>query len=121
MIVFIDDILIYSKNEDEHECPLRLALQVLKEPKLYAKFSRCEFWLRSVAFLGHIISCDGVEVDPMKIDMVKNWPRPSNPTYRRTFFGLVVYYRRFVDGFSSIACSLTALTQKKVKFEWSED
>ena len=120
VIVFIDDILIYSNNEDEHEGYLRLTLQVLKEHQLYAKFSKYEFWLRSVSFLGHIISGDGVEVDLKKTDAVRNWPRPFTPIDIRSFLGLVSYYRRSVDGFSSIASPLTALPKKKVKFEWSE-
>jgi len=120
VIVFIDDILIYSKSEDDHMNHLRIVLQVLKDYQLYAKFSKCEFWLRSVAFLGHIISSEGIEVDPKKTDAVKSWPRPLSPSDIRSFLGLAGYYRRFVEGFSSIASPLTALTQKKSKFEWSE-
>ena len=89
VIVFVDDILIYSKDEDEHESHLSLDFQVLKENQLYAKFSKCEFWLRAVAFLGHVISDDGVEVDPKKTDAVRNWPRPLTPTDIRSFLGLV--------------------------------
>ena len=95
-------------------------MQVLKDHQLYAKFSKCEFWLRSVTFLGHIVSSKGIEVDPKKTDVVKGWPRPLTPTDIRSFLGLAGYYRRFVEGFSSIDSPLTALTQKKVKFEWSE-
>ncbi|KAH0784229.1 hypothetical protein KY290_003827 [Solanum tuberosum] len=120
VIVFIDDILIYSKSEDDHMNHLRIVLQALKDHQLYAKFSKCEFWLRSVAFLGHIVSSEGIEVDPKKTDAVKSWPRPLNPSDIRSFLGLVGYYRRFVEGFSSIASPLTALTQYKSKFEWSE-
>jgi len=120
VIVFIDDILIYSKSEDDHMNHLRIVLQVLKDHQLYAKFSKCEFWLRSVAFLGHIVSSEGIEVDPKKTDAVKSWPRPLSPSDIRSFLGLAGYYRRFVEGFSSIASPLTALTQKKSKFEWSE-
>ena len=86
-----------------------MVLQVLKEHQLYAKFIKCEFWLSSG---------EGVEVDPKKMDAVRNWPRPLTPTSIRSFLGLAGYYRRFVDGFLLISSHLTALTQKKVKFEW---
>ncbi|WMV19297.1 hypothetical protein MTR67_012682 [Solanum verrucosum] len=99
---------------------LRIVLQVLKDHQLYAKFSKCEFFLRSVPFLGHIMSSKGIEVDPKKTDAAKGWPRPLNPTDIRSFLGLAGYYKRFVEGFSSIASPLMALTQKKAKFVWSE-
>ncbi|KAH0633374.1 hypothetical protein KY284_036160 [Solanum tuberosum] len=120
VIVFINNILIYSKSEGDHMEHLRIVLQVLKDHQLYDKFSKCEFWLRSVAFLCLIVSSRGIEVDPKKIDAVKNWPRPLSPTDIRSFLGLADYYRRFVEGFSSIASPLTTLTQKKSKFEWFE-
>ncbi|XP_019241412.1 PREDICTED: uncharacterized protein LOC109221383 [Nicotiana attenuata] len=88
--------------------------------RLYAKFSKCEFWLKSVAFLGHVISGEGVKVDSQKIEAVKNWPRPTSVSDIRSFLGLAGYYRRFVEGFSSISSPLTRLTQKKVKFQWSD-
>ncbi|KAH0776452.1 hypothetical protein KY290_007863 [Solanum tuberosum] len=120
VIVFIDDILIYSRNEEDHASHLRVVLQTLKDKELYAKFSKCEFWLESVAFLGHIVSGDGIKVDTQKIEAVPNWPRPTSPTDIRSFLGLAGYYRRFVEGFSSIASPLTRLTQKTMKFQWSE-
>ncbi|KAH0729411.1 hypothetical protein KY289_000599 [Solanum tuberosum] len=120
VIVFIDDILIYSRNEEDHASHLRIVLQTLKDKDLYAKFSKCEFWLKSVAFLGHIVSGDGIKVDTRKIEAVQNWPRPTSPTEIRSFLGLAGYYRRFVEGFSSIASPSTKLTQKTVKFQWSE-
>ena len=95
---------------------MRVVLQVLKENQLFAKYRKCEFWLRSVAFHGHIISSKGVEEDPRKTKEVKNWPRPLTPTYIRTFLGLAWYYRRFVHGFASFASPFTILTQKSVKF-----
>ena len=94
-------------------------LQVLKENQLFSKYSKCEFWLRSVTFLGHIISSERVEVDPRKIEEVKNFPRTLTPTDIIRCLGLAGYNRRFVDGFTSIVSSLTTLTQKSVKFEWS--
>ena len=120
VIVFIDDILIYSKTKEEHEQHLRLTLQVLRQHQLYAKFSKCEFWLRSVTLLGHVVSNQGVEVDPRKTEAVKNWPKPLTPIDICSFLGLVGYYRRFVKGFSSIFAPLIALTKKKSKFEWTE-
>ncbi|KAH0738661.1 hypothetical protein KY290_037366 [Solanum tuberosum] len=120
VIIFIDGILIYSRNEEDHANHLRIVLQTLKDKELYAKFSKCEFWLKSVAFLGHIVFGDGIKVDTRKIETVQNWPRPTSPTEIRSFLGLAGYYRRFVEGFSSIASPLTKLTQKAVKFQWSE-
>ena len=89
---------------------LRVVLQVLKEHHLFAKYIKCEFWLRSLTFLGHIFSSEGVEVDPRKIEAVKNYPRPLTLTDIRSFLGLAGYYRRFVDGFASISSPLTTLT-----------
>ena len=99
VIVFIDDILVYSRSEDEHADHLRAVLQTLYDRKLYAKFSKCKFWLKSVAFLGHIVSDEGIKVDTQKIEAVKSWPRPTTPTEVRSFLGLAGYYRRFVEGF----------------------
>jgi hypothetical protein len=121
VIVFIDDILIYSKNEEEHKEHLRTILGLLKEEKLYAKFSKCEFWIQSVQFLGHVIDKTGLHVDPAKIQAIKEWPTPTTPTAIRQFLGLPGYYRRFIEGFSSIAKSLTKLTQKNKKYVWDEN
>src|SRR5688572_26991763 len=120
VVVFIDDSLIYSKGEKEHMGHLRLVLQKLREKQLFAKFSKCEFWLKEVAFLGHVVSGEGIKVDPRKTDAVKNWPRPLSPSDIKSFLGLAGYYRRFVEGFFSIASPMTRLTQKKVKFAWTD-
>ncbi|KAL0553899.1 hypothetical protein IC582_007803 [Cucumis melo] len=120
VIVFIDDILIYSKTEAEHEEHLRMVLKTLRDNKLYAKFSKCEFWLKQVSFLGHVVSKDGVSVDPAKIEAVTGWTRPSTVSEVRSFLGLAGYYRRFVENFSRIATPLTQLTRKGAPFVWSK-
>ncbi|XP_073277711.1 uncharacterized protein [Primulina huaijiensis] len=121
VVVFIDDILVYSPSEEDHKEHLHLTLQMLREKELYAKFKKCEFWLKSVTFLGHIISKEGVSVDPKKVEAITGWPRPKAVTEIRSFLGLAGYYRKFVEGFSSIATPLTKLTQKNSKFNWSEE
>ena len=117
VIVFIDDILVYSRSRDEHEEHLTPTLQKLKEEKLYAKLKKCEFWLEKVAFLEHIVSKEGISVDPAKVEVVSNWSRPRNTSELRSFLGLAGYYRRFVEGFSKIATPLTHLMRKNHKFE----
>ncbi|GJW83469.1 putative reverse transcriptase domain-containing protein [Tanacetum coccineum] len=97
MIVFIDDILIYSCNEEEHANHLRIILELLRKKKLYAKFSKCEFWIYIVQFLGHLIDSQGLHVDPAKIEAVKNWASPTTPTEVHQFLGLAGYYRRFIE------------------------
>ncbi|GKC05872.1 putative reverse transcriptase domain-containing protein [Tanacetum coccineum] len=121
VIVFIDDIIIYSKNKEEHEKHLKIILELLKNEQLYAKLSKCDFWLESVQFLGHVINNKGVHVDPAKIKAIKNWATPTTPTEVRQFLGLAGYYWRFIEGFSLISKPLTKLTQKNKKYEWSED
>ncbi|GJU34529.1 putative reverse transcriptase domain-containing protein, partial [Tanacetum coccineum] len=121
VIVFIDDILIYSKNKEEHKEHLRIILELLQKEKLYAKFSKCEFWLDSVKFLGHVINSQGVHVDPAKVEAIKSWSAPKSPTEVRQFLGLAGYYRRFIEGFSLIAKPLTKLTQKNKTYEWGEE
>ncbi|KAD4180450.1 hypothetical protein E3N88_29041 [Mikania micrantha] len=120
VIVFIDDILIYSKSEQEHEDHLRKVLELLRAEQLYARFSKCEFWLKEVHFLGHVINKDGIHVDPAKIEAIKNWTTPSTPTEIRSFLGLAGYYRRFIANFSKIALPLTTLTQKSQAFIWGQ-
>ncbi|GKC58686.1 putative reverse transcriptase domain-containing protein [Tanacetum coccineum] len=121
VIVFIDDILIYSKNKEEHEEYLKIILHLLKEEKLYAKFSKYNFWLDSVQFYDHVIDSKGVHVDPAKIEAIKNWAAPSTPTEVRQFLRLAGYYWRFIEGFSLIAKPLTKLTQKNKKYEWGKE
>ncbi|KAL4360823.1 hypothetical protein GQ457_04G019820 [Hibiscus cannabinus] len=121
VVVFIDDILIYSRNKDDHAEHLRIVLQTLRECQLYAKFSKCEFWLSEVAFLGHVISAKGIMVDLKKFQTILDWRPPRNVSEVRSFLGLVGYYRRFVKGFSVIALPLTKILRKDQPFEWSED
>jgi hypothetical protein len=119
VVVFIDDILIYSKNEEEHEEHLRLVLQKLREHELYTKFSKCEFWLKEVAFLGHIITNGGIAVDPSKVSDVLKWEPPRMVSEIRSFLGLAGYYRRFIEGFSKIVKPLTTLLEKDREFKWT--
>ena len=118
VIVFIDDILVYSGNSEEHSEHLRIVLQTLRERQLYAKLSKCQFWLDRVAFLGHVISAEGVSVDPQKIEAVVNWKPPKNVSEVRSFLGLAGCYRKFVEGFSKIAAPLTKPLRKDVKYDW---
>ncbi|GJT63760.1 putative reverse transcriptase domain-containing protein [Tanacetum coccineum] len=120
VIVFIDDILIYSKDKKEHEEHLKAILELLKKEKLYAKFSKCKFWIPKVQFLGHVIDSRGIHVDPAKIESIKDWASPKTPTEICKFLSLAGYYRRFIEGFSKIAKSMTKLTQKGIKFNWGE-
>ncbi|GJY98311.1 putative reverse transcriptase domain-containing protein [Tanacetum coccineum] len=121
VIVFIDDILIYSKSEEEHEVHLKTILDLLEKEKLYAKFSKCEFWLKEVQFLGHVVNRDGIHVDPSKVESVKNWKTPESSTEIRSFLGLAGYYRRFIENFSKIAKPLTLLTQKNKTYVWGDE
>ncbi|GJV96232.1 putative reverse transcriptase domain-containing protein [Tanacetum coccineum] len=121
MIVFIDDILIYSRNKEEHANHLRIILELLKKEKLHAKFSKCDFWISIVQFLEHVIDSQGINVDSAKIKAVKNWASLTTPTEIRQFLGLAGYYRRFIKEFSKIVKSLTELTQKNKKYIWGEN
>jgi hypothetical protein len=119
VVVFIDDILVYSQNEEAHEDHLRLVLQKLRDNQLYAKFSKCDFWLKEVAFLGHIITNGGIKVDLGKISEILNWKQPTDVKIR-SFLGLTGYYRRFIKGFSKIVKPLTSLLEKDKEFKWDE-
>ncbi|XP_027348023.1 uncharacterized protein LOC113859449 [Abrus precatorius] len=120
VVVFIDDILIYSKNQEKHAEYLRIVLQILKERQLYAKFSKCEFWLSEIQFLGHVVSKEGIMVDPAKVEAVVRWQRPKNVTEVCSFLGLAGYYRKFIERFSKIALPLTKLTSKGREFKWTK-
>ena len=120
VIVFIDDILIYSSSGEDHAENLRIVLQTLREHRLYAKLSKCQFLLDSVAFLGHIVSVEGVSVDSQKVEAILNWKPPTSVLEIRSFLGLARYYHQFVEGFSKIAAPLTRLTRKEEPFLWSE-
>ena len=120
VVVFVDDILIYSLNEAAHMEHLRAVLTLLRAHQLYANLGKCEFWLAEVKFLGHVVSGDGVLVDPSKIDAVSTWVQPTNAFEIRSFLGLAGYYRRFVQDFARLAAPMTRLTRKGVKFEWSD-
>ncbi|XP_062120459.1 uncharacterized mitochondrial protein AtMg00860-like [Humulus lupulus] len=116
VVVFIENTLIYSKFEAEH---LILTLRRLQEHQLLAKFKKCEFWLEKVAFLGHIMSKDGVSMDPAKIEAMRDWPQPKNASEINSLLRLAGYYKRFFEGFSKIATHLTNLTRKQQKFVWT--
>jgi hypothetical protein len=120
VVIFIDDILIYSKTRDDHAHHIHIVLQKLRKNRLYAKFSKCEFWLEKVSFLGHILSKDGIAVDPSKVQDVLEWKQPQNVTDIWTFLGLAGYYHRFIENFSKIAKPMTELLKNRVKFEWSQ-
>ena len=106
VMVFIDDILIYSKTKKEHEEHLRIVLQILKEKQLYAKLEKCDFWLKEVKFLGHMINENGVSINPSKVEVVLSWERPKTVTEIRSFLGLAGCYWRFIQGFSQLALPL---------------
>ncbi|XP_052735534.1 uncharacterized protein LOC128197518 [Vigna angularis] len=120
VVVFIDDILIYSKTQAEHEEHLRAVLTVLREKELYAKLSKCEFWMKEVQFLGHVVSAGGISVDPAKVRAVLDWKSPRSVTEVRSFVGLAGYYRRFIEGFGKIVAPLTQLTRKDRPFAWTD-
>jgi hypothetical protein len=119
MVVFIDDILIFSKNEEEHDEHLHLVLQKLGENQLYTKLNKCDFWLKEVSFLGHIIYEGGISVDRSKVKDLLSWNKLQNVSDIRSFLGLAGYYRRFIEGFSKISKPMTELLAKGNTFEWT--
>ena len=119
-MVFVDDILIYSQSEREHKDHLRIVLQLLRDHQLYAKFSKCEFLLTEVRFLGHVVSASCVSVDPEKVEAVMSWERPKSIFEIRSFLRLAGYYRRFIEDFSRLATPMTRLTWKEVRFDWDD-
>lgn len=121
VVVFVDDILIYSKNDEDHDGHLEIVLETLRRNQLYAKYEKCDFWKDKVKFLGHVVSEDRVSMDPSKVEAVMEWKQPTTVTEIRSFLGLGGYYRRFIHGFSSIAAPLSTLTRKDVQFIWNED
>ena len=120
VVVFVDDILIYSQSEVEHEDHLRIVLQLLRDHRLYAKFSKCEFWLAEVGFLGHAVLASSVSVDPGKVEAVMSWERPKSVFEIRSFLGLEGYYMRFIEDYSLLAAPMTRFTRKEVKFVWDD-
>jgi hypothetical protein len=120
VVVFINDILIYSRTAEEHKEHLRIALERLRQQKLYAKFSKDEFWMEKVAFLGHVLLAEGIAMDPSKVESVTKWEKPLNITDVRSFLGMARYYRRFIENFSQIAKPMTELLKNNTKFEWSD-
>ena len=121
VVIYLDDILIYSKTEKEHIIHVRKVLDILRQHKLYAKISKCEFFKEQVEYLGHFISKDGISVDKRKIEVIQNWPIPTNISELRSFLGLASYYRKFVPNFSTIASSLTQLLHKDQKYQWKDE
>ena len=120
VIVFIDDILVYSRTMEEHELRLKMVIEKLRDKERYSKFLKCEFLLRKIAFLGHVLSEERIFVDPSKVKAVSQWKQQRNPIEMESFLRLARYYQRFVDGFSKIPTLMTILTCKNVKFEWMD-
>ena len=120
VVVFIDDILVYSKIEEEHDEHLRIVLQTLRKHKLYAKFDKCDFYQKEIQYLGHVISSEGIVVDLKKIKAIMEWPVPKDVENIWSFMGITGYYHKFIEGFSKIAYPITSLQNKGTKFHWSQ-
>jgi hypothetical protein len=121
VVVFIDDILVFSKSRKEHEEHLRIVLQRLRDHQLYVKFSKCEFWLTEVQFLGHVVSSEGISVDLSKVREVLDWKPPRTVHQVRSFLSLAGYYRRFIPNFSKIVKPIMGLLKKEEKFVWNAE
>jgi hypothetical protein len=119
VVVLINDILIFSKNEEKHVKHLRIMLTRLREHQLYAKFSKCVFWLEEIQFLGHVLFAKGIAIDPRKVKYILEWNSPTTIHQVRSFLGLAGYYRRFIPGFSKIVKPITGLLKNDTKFYWS--
>ncbi|XP_059070587.1 uncharacterized mitochondrial protein AtMg00860-like [Cryptomeria japonica] len=120
VLIFIDDILIYSKNEEEHKKHLRTVLQRLRDRKIFGKFSKCAFFQEKVYYLGHVISAEGISIDPAKIEVILDWPTPQSVTKVKSFMGLAGYYMKYVEVFLKIAAPIASLQKKENKFEWTK-
>jgi hypothetical protein len=118
VVVFIDDILVYYKTKEEHDEHLRIVLQTLRKHKLYAKFDKCDFYQKEIQYLGHVISSEGIVVDPTKIKSIMEWLVPKDVADIRSFMGITRYYQRIIEGFSKIAYPITSLQKKGTKFNW---
>jgi hypothetical protein len=116
VMVFINDILVYSKSMEEHEEHLQIVLQWLWEHQLYAMFSKCMFWIKEVPFLGHVVSPEGIAMDPNKVKEVLDWKSPTSVSEVQSFLGLVGYYRKFIPNFSKVANPITELLKKGNKY-----
>ena len=118
MVVFIDDILIYSKNEEEHKEHLKIVLQELRDHQRFVKFSKCYFFKDNIQHLGHVVTKEGISVDLEKIRAIEDWPVPKDVMDVRSLMGITGYYRRFIEGFSRIVNPITSLQKKGKKFDW---
>ena len=121
VVVFVDDILVFSKNEEEHALHLREVLETLGAHQLKAKFAKCQFWRKEVRFLGHVVSKEGIAVDPAKVVAIQDWKTPKNATEVRSFLGLAGYYRKFIKDVAKISAPLTRSTNKNLNFSWDVD
>ena len=120
VLVYLDDILVFSKNQEEHLEHLRKVFDILRKNKLYAKLTKCHFAKEELEYLGHVVGKDGIKVDPRKIETVAKWARPKDVSQLRSFLGLCNYFRRFIQGYSTLVAPLTHLTRKDVKFTWTD-
>jgi RNase H-like domain found in reverse transcriptase/Reverse transcriptase (RNA-dependent DNA polymerase) len=120
ILLYMDDVWIFSRSEEEHKQHVEMVLQRLRDEKLFAKQSKCEFNKSSVSFLGHIVGANGLQMEEKKVETVVKCPRPTNKVEVQSFLGFANYYRRFIKGFSHMAAPLSSLTKKKVSFNWIE-